>query len=61
VWYYGWITAVSTGLGVIPFFFIPEPDRFWMGVSNAVASGMMITASCSLFYEGATFNEIDGE
>lgn len=58
VWYYGWITAVSTGLGVVPFFFFPEPDKYYMGISNAIASGMMITASCSLFYEGATFDEI---
>ena len=34
VWYYGWITAISTGLGAIPFYFFPEPDKFWMGVSN---------------------------
>ena len=34
VWYYGWITAISTGLGSIPFYFFPEPDKFWMGVSN---------------------------
>lgn len=58
VWYYGWITAISTGLGILPFFLFPEPDKFWMGVSNAVASGMMIAASYSLFYEGVTFDEI---
>lgn len=34
VWYYGWITAVSTGIGVLPFFFFSEPDKFWMGISN---------------------------
>lgn len=34
VWYYGWLTAVSTGLGVVPFFFIKEPDKYYMGVSN---------------------------
>lgn len=34
VFYYGWLTAVSTGLGVVPFFFISEPNKFWMGVSN---------------------------
>jgi hypothetical protein len=60
VWYYGWITAVSTGLGVVPFFFFPEPDKFWMGVSNAVACGMMLTASASLLREGAAFDEITG-
>lgn len=60
VFYYGWVTAVSTGLGIVPFFFFPEPDRFWMGVSNAVACGMMLTACGSLFYEGATFDEFTG-
>ena len=34
VWYYGWVTAISTGAGVIPFFFISEPNKFWMGISN---------------------------
>ena len=34
VWYYGWITAVSTGLGAIPFFFVTETTKFWTGVSN---------------------------
>ena len=34
VWYYGWITAISTGFGAIPFYFFPEPDKYWMGVSN---------------------------
>ena len=34
VWYYGWITALSTGLGVLPLVFAPELDPFWIGVSN---------------------------
>lgn len=34
VWYYGWITAVSTGLGVVPFYFVSQPNQFWMGISN---------------------------
>ena len=47
VWYYGWITAVSTGLGVVPFFFFSEPNKFWMGISN----GKLITLSqCSSSY-----------
>lgn len=56
VWYYGWITAISTGLGVVPFIFVSEPDNFWLGISNAVAGGMMIAASYSLAYEGTTCN-----
>lgn len=36
VWYYGWITAVSTGAGVLPFFFFSEPNKYWMGISNGM-------------------------
>lgn len=56
VWYYGWITAVSTGLGVLPLVFVPDLDKFWIGVSNAIASGMMIAASYSLILEGTSFS-----
>lgn len=52
VWYYGWITAVSTGLGVVPFYIFSKPGVFWRGVCNAVAAGMMIAASYSLVKEG---------
>eukprot|EP00600_Ochromonadales_sp_CCMP1393_P007819 CAMPEP_0174961652 /NCGR_PEP_ID=MMETSP0004_2-20121128/4360_1 /TAXON_ID=420556 /ORGANISM="Ochromonas sp., Strain CCMP1393" /LENGTH=335 /DNA_ID=CAMNT_0016210123 /DNA_START=26 /DNA_END=1032 /DNA_ORIENTATION=- len=55
VWYLGWVTAVFTGFGVLPFFFFSEPNKFWMGISNAVAGGMMIAASYSLASEGANF------
>lgn len=34
VCYNGWITAVATGFGVIPFYFFKEPNKFWMGISN---------------------------
>lgn len=57
VWYYGWITAMSTGLGVLPLVLVPDFDKFWVGISNAVAAGMMIGASYSLFVEGCTFGE----
>ena len=51
VFYYGWITALSTGLGVLPLVFVPHMDRYWVGFSNAIAAGMMIAASASLLYE----------
>lgn len=60
VWYCGWLTAVSTGLGVIPFLFMNEPEKYYIGISNAVAGGMMVSASLSLAYEGATFDEVQG-
>jgi hypothetical protein len=34
VFYYGWLTAISTGLGVVPFIFMPDVPTFWVGVSN---------------------------
>jgi zinc transporter, ZIP family len=34
VWYYGWITAISTGFGVLPLVFTPEFDSYWVGISN---------------------------
>ena len=45
------MTAVSTGLGVLPFFVFQEPHKYYMGVSNAVAGGMMLAASYSLLTE----------
>ena len=38
VWYYGWISALSTGLGVIPLIFAPDLDKYWVGVSNGELS-----------------------
>lgn len=34
VFYYGWLTALSTGLGVAPFVFLPDVPTFWVGISN---------------------------
>jgi hypothetical protein len=34
VFYYGWLTAISTGLGVVPLVFAPNLDSFWVGISN---------------------------
>lgn len=53
VFFYGWITAISTGLGALPFFFFPDASKFWKAVSNAIAGGMMLSASYSLASEGA--------
>ena len=34
VFYYGWLTAVSTGLGVVPLIFAPNLASYWVGISN---------------------------
>lgn len=60
VFYYGWMSAVSTGLGVLPLCFVSEMKDYWVGISNAVAAGMMFAASYSLFMEGCTFHD-DGD
>lgn len=57
VFYYGWLTAVSTGLGAIPLALAPNLSSYWVGISNAVAAGMMVMASYSLFYEGCYFDD----
>lgn len=46
------ITALATGLGAIPFLFLDRDSRRWLGVSNAIAAGLMLAASFGLFYEG---------
>jgi ZIP family zinc transporter len=45
-------TAVATGLGALPFLFVPRMSRRWLGISNALAAGLMIAASLSLVIEG---------
>lgn len=57
VFYYGWLTALSTGLGVFPLVFVPDLKSYWIGISNAVAAGMMIAASYSLALEGWTYTD----
>lgn len=52
VWWCGWLTAVATGLGALPFYFIRDVDKFWLGVCNGLAAGMMLAATGCLFYEG---------
>jgi hypothetical protein len=34
VFYYGWLTAVSTGLGALPLAFAPNLSAYWVGISN---------------------------
>lgn len=52
VFLYALITAIATGLGALPFFLIKDLTRSWLGISNAIASGLMLAASFGLIYEG---------
>ena len=47
------VTALATGLGALPFAFVPTMSRRWLGISNALASGFMLSASGALVIEGA--------
>jgi zinc transporter ZupT len=49
------LTAVATGVGALPFLFVKDMSRGWLGISNALASGLMLAASFGLIYEGAEF------
>jgi zinc transporter, ZIP family len=49
------LTAVVTGLGAVPFLFFANPTRSWLGVSNALAAGLMFAASLGLVYEGLAY------
>jgi ZIP family zinc transporter len=52
VWYFGWLTALSTGIGPLPFFFMDKPSQILLGAANAVAAGMMMSASVGLSVQG---------
>jgi ZIP family zinc transporter len=45
-------TALATGLGALPFVFVPTMSRRWVGISNAAAAGFMLSASGALLLEG---------
>lgn len=52
VFMYALITAIATGLGALPFMFIKKITPTVMGVSNALAAGLMTGASIGLVIEG---------
>ena len=56
MFYFAMITAIATGLGAIPFFIFKNLTRRWLGISNAVASGLMLAASFGLIYEGLNYD-----
>src|SRR5512143_2177993 len=39
------LTALATGVGVLPFGVFPRASDRWPGIATAVASGMMLSAS----------------
>ena len=57
VFIYALITAIATGIGAIPFFFIKKISDSFLGKANAIASGLMLSASYNLIFEGYRENE----
>ena len=43
VFYYGWLTAMSTGLGALPFLLYPDVGTFWVGISNGTSKRIIGT------------------
>jgi zinc transporter ZupT len=58
VFIYALITAIATGLGALPFFFIKNVSDSFLGRANALAAGLMLSASYSLIFEGYRENEL---
>jgi len=50
------MTAVATGFGALPFIFVKNFTRRWLGGANAVAAGLMLAASFGLIYEGLNYD-----
>lgn len=51
VWWCGWLTAIATGLGAVPFYWVHDVNKFCLGICNGLAAGMMLAATGCLFYE----------
>ncbi|CAB1101572.1 unnamed protein product [Ectocarpus sp. CCAP 1310/34] len=60
VWFYGWVTALSTGVGAAPLILTHDLGKAMLAYGNAIAAGMMLSASFSLVSEGATVVEPNG-
>lgn len=52
------ITAIATGFGAIPFFFVRTIPRVLLGLSNAVAAGLMLGASYGLVTQGFRYSPL---
>lgn len=50
------VTALCTGLGVIPFLFKQDVGKRFLGLGNALAAGLMLGASIGLIVEAVHLN-----
>eukprot|EP01064_Diplonema_japonicum_P031988 TRINITY_DN5912_c2_g1_i1.p1 TRINITY_DN5912_c2_g1~~TRINITY_DN5912_c2_g1_i1.p1 ORF type:complete len:524 (+),score=71.02 TRINITY_DN5912_c2_g1_i1:56-1573(+) len=60
VFYYAWITDMATGLGVLPFLCVSRVTPLYLGRANAIAAGMMSSASAQLFLEATDTEVLQG-
>ncbi len=56
VFSYALLTALATGLGALPFLLIRTLSPRVLGFGNALAAGLMLTASFNLVYEGLEYS-----
>ena len=47
------LTALVTGLGALPFFFVKNFSRWWLSIFQSLAAGLMLGACFNLIVEGA--------
>ena len=59
VFVYALVTAVATGLGALPFFFVRDVSDRFVAYSNAIAAGLMLGASFGLVAEGTTHGRLE--
>lgn len=54
VFAYGWLTCITTGIGAVPFMFVgaDQVSEESLAIANTVASGMMLSASTGMLFEG---------
>jgi len=45
------LTALFTGLGILPFLFVDRISDRFLGVGNSIAAGLMLGASIGLLFE----------
>ncbi len=55
--FYGLLSALTTGLGALPFIFIRKITPKVLGISNAIAAGLMMGASFGLLFEAVEYSK----
>ncbi len=52
------ITAVATGFGALPFLFVEDISKRWLGIGNSLAAGLMLGASIGLIVEAVNLENV---